>query len=100
MRFGNDFRQFLSWPSLASVARCGGARQVLLSLGLICLGASAFGQMEKRRESLYDAAQFLVAAPAVGTMSPDVELLDLEGNKVPLSDFRGKTLVLIKGGYT
>ncbi len=99
MRLGNLFRQ-CSWPSLLRVVNRGGKRQAVLCLGVIFFSASVFGQMEKRRESLYDAAQFLVAAPAIGTIAPDVQLLDLAGNPVPLSDFRGKTLILIKAGYT
>lgn len=58
------------------------------------------GQMEKRLDSLYDAAAFAKAAPAVGTTAPDMELTRLDGTRVRLSDFRGQTLVLIKGGYT
>ena len=57
-------------------------------------------QMEKRDRDLYDRAAFLAAAPALGSMAPDLVLADLDGRLHALSSYRGRVLVLIKGGFT
>lgn len=57
-------------------------------------------QMEKRDSELYDRAAFLAAAPAQGSMAADLVLADLEGRLHALSSYRGRVLVLIKGGFT
>lgn len=57
-------------------------------------------QMEKRDRELYDRAAFLAAAPALGSVAPDLVLADLDGRLHALSSYRGRVLVLIKGGFT
>ncbi len=73
-------------------------RAALLLLAALISPAPA--QMEKRTEDLYDPAAFRGAAPAVGTVAADFVVADLEGRPVALSSFRGRTLILVKGGYT
>jgi hypothetical protein len=58
------------------------------------------GQMEKREEHLYDPVRFAAAQPCVDSMAPDLVLFDLDAMPVRLWDFRGKTVVLVKAGYT
>lgn len=70
-----------------------------LAAGSVLL-AHAAAQMEKRDTELYDRQQFLTAAPAVQTMAPDLVLADLDGQPISLSSFRGRIVVLVKGGYT
>lgn len=60
----------------------------------------AWAQMEKRQWELYDSAAFAKAKPAVGTAAPNLELTTLDGKRTKLADYRGKILVVIKGGYT
>ncbi len=72
-----------------------------LTIGMTFLPSVAcFGQMEKREDELYRLNMFMVSYPAVGQMAPDLEIKNMEGETVSLSDYRGKNLVLIKGGYT
>jgi hypothetical protein len=68
-----------------------------LTLGWVGVG---WAQMEKRIDSLYEAAVFERAYPAVGYRAPSLQLTDLEGRSVSLLDFRGKHVVLVKAGYT
>ncbi len=73
------------------------------SLGLVVLTLllrAPAAQMELRREQLYDPARFLAAAPAVGTEAPDLVLTDLDGRLQALSSWRGRYVVLVKGGFT
>ncbi len=64
------------------------------------LVATASAQMEKRDSQLYDRQQFLAADPAVDTVAPDLVLTDLDGRLQALSSYRGRVVVLIKGGFT
>jgi hypothetical protein len=72
-------------------------RTVML-FALAAVPASA--QMEKRMAELYDAERFAKAAPAVGSVTPDLQLCDLDGRPRCLLALRGRTVVLIKGSYT
>jgi len=62
--------------------------------------AAVPAQMEKRDGKLYERQQFLAADPAIDTEAPDLVLTDLEGRLQALSSYRGRVLVLIKGGFT
>lgn len=62
--------------------------------------AAVPAQMEKRDSQLYDRQQFLAAAPAIDTVAPDLVLTDLDGRLQALSSYRGRVLVLVKGGFT
>ena len=74
---------------------------VLTVATLMVLGSCPLNaQMEKRAFELYDMKSFNAAKPAVGEVAPDFELKTLAGETVKLSAFRGKPLVIIKGGYT
>lgn len=73
-------------------------KYILATLLLAAVGA--FGQMEIRSTDLYDADNFRAAAPAVGTRAADLTFADLDGRMWSLASFRGKVLVLMKGGYT
>lgn len=70
------------------------------ALGAALLCASAAAQMEKRAAELYDAEAFAAAEPRVGAVAPDMVLRGLDGREVALSDYRGKTVVVVKAGYT
>jgi len=67
---------------------------------LAALAPLAPAQMEKRDRELYDRERFLAAAPAVGTTAPDLAMTDLDGRTHRLSEYRGRIVVLIKGGFT
>lgn len=67
---------------------------------LMLFQAAANGQMEKRECELYLTKEFAEAFPAVGSLAPEITLVDLDGQAVDLSSYRGKTIVVIKGGYT
>lgn len=68
---------------------------------VLALGAViATGQMEKRSDDLYDLEALRTAAPAVGTQSTDLAFAGIDGRMWSLSSFRGKVLVIVKGGYT
>jgi hypothetical protein len=85
---------------MKSQARTSWWRPATLAAGLALAATSCFAQMEKREANLYDASKFATAYPPIGSQAPELELTDLDGKPVRLSDFRGKTVVLIKGGYT
>lgn len=70
----------------------------LVTSALLLAGAAA--QMEKRDAQLYDRQQFLAADPAIDTIAPDLVLIDLDGRLQALSSYRGRIVVLIKGGFT
>jgi hypothetical protein len=69
-----------------------------LALGAECLAWQ--WQMEKRLANLYEPGVFEEQFPAVGSVAPDLEMTDLAGNTVGLSDYSGKTVILVKAGYT
>ena len=69
----------------------------LLSSVLI---AVANAQMDKRHRYRYRAETFRSAAPAVGAPAPELELKDLDGRCWSLGTARGKTLVIVGGGFT
>ena len=69
-------------------------------LALATLATTATAQMEKRGEGGYDPGAFRRAAPAVGSVAPDLRLLDLEGRPRSLRAMLGRWVVLIKGSYT
>ena len=60
----------------------------------------AHAQMEKRKSVLYKLAAFAAAKPAVGEAAPELKLKNLDGEDVSLESYRGKTIVVIKGGIT
>jgi hypothetical protein len=77
------------------------ARFLAAVLGVLALGSTRLpAQMEKRAEELYDAKALAEAVPAVGTPAPDLVLTHLDGRPWALSARKGRTLVLIKGGWT
>ena len=73
----------------------------IFAAGVCCVGLS-FGvqQMEVRQSEEYSQEQFEKSKPALGELSPDIELKTLDGEKVSLSSYRGKNIVVIKAGYT
>jgi hypothetical protein len=75
-------------------------RRLLVPFALSLLAGAARAQMEKRAEELYDPVQFRAAAPAVGTMAPDLVLTGLDGTKRTLSSWRGRVVVVVKAGFT
>lgn len=64
------------------------------------LATDAMAQMEKRKDEHYHRELFENSFPRVGEVAPELELVTLSGEKVRLSDYQGKQVVLIKGGYT
>jgi hypothetical protein len=70
----------------------------LLSLGFLLRAPSA--QMEMRQAELYEPERFRSAVPAIGSEAPDLVLTDLDGRMQALSSWRGRYLVLVKGGFT
>lgn len=67
---------------------------------LVLLAALVPAQMEKRWTGRYDGMRFAKADPAVGTLSPDLVLDDLEGRTWSFHEQLGRTIVLIKAAYT
>ena len=59
--------------------------------------ADASAQMEKRKDEHYHIQLFEKSHPAIGEAAPELELVTLAGDKVKLSDYLGKQVVLIKG---
>ena len=76
------------------------AMKLLVPFALTLLAGAASAQMEKRAAELYDRGLFRAAAPAVGTMAPDLVLTGLDGTVRTLSAWRGRFVVLIKVGFT
>ena len=64
------------------------------------LATDAMAQMEKRKDEHYHRELFENSFPRVGEVAPELDLVTLSGEKVRLSDYQGKQVVLIKGGYT
>lgn len=67
---------------------------VVALLGLLVVQAcdSAAHDITQERTPGPPAPTKLLPAPEVGRLAPDFTLVDLEGNQVTLSDFRGKTV--------
>jgi hypothetical protein len=70
-----------------------------IAAGALLLGVAS-AQMEKRDLELYQRQQFRAAAPAVDSIAPDLVLTALDGRLQALSSYRGRIVVLIKGGFT
>lgn len=70
----------------------------LTTLGLAV--ESSTSQMGLRENDLFAPHRFAKVGPAIGSLAPELELTDLEGKKVSLKSYRGKVVVLVKGGYT
>jgi len=74
---------------------------VIAILLVTATSASAVAQqMELRENEQYNAEKFAKSKPAVGEHAPDLELKTLDGKTVSLDSYRGKSLVVIKSGYT
>ena len=69
-------------------------------LCLALLTALSAAQMEKRWTGRYNGANFAKAAPAVGSLAPDLVLAELDGRVHSLHEHLGRTIVLIKAAYT
>lgn len=65
---------------------------------LLALRAPA--QMEKRDGDSYDPVAFALQKPAVGDRAPALALADLDGRPVRLEDFLGRSVLVVKGGFT
>ena len=78
------------------------SRSFFMAMLVACLlSTSGTGQqMEMRDAEEFGAAQFALSKPAVGEKAPDLELQTLDGETVKLSAYQGKTVVVIKAGYT
>ena len=80
------------------------SRSVFMTAVFACLlstsGNARCQQMEMRNAEEFGAAQFALSKPAVGEKAPALELQTLDGDTVKLSSYRGKTVVVIKAGYT
>ena len=74
-------------------------RPALALVSSLLLGAAS-AQMEKREDELYVQGVFASTKPAVGEAAPDLALADLAGRPWALGELRGRTVVLIKGGFT
>lgn len=57
-------------------------------------------QMGLRENDLFNSRAFETVGPAIGSLAPELELTDLDGNSVSLKSYRGQVVVLVKGGYT
>lgn len=71
-----------------------------LAASILFVPLIANGQMEKRSHKLYLLDEFVCSNPAPGTLAPELMLKTLKGKTCYLSDYYGKTLVVIKGSYT
>lgn len=72
-----------------------------LCLAICSIAASrASGQMGLRENELFGPLAFSSAGPTIGAPAPKLDLKDLAGNSVGLESYRGKIVVLVKGGYT
>ena len=73
---------------------------LLCFIAIPMLAKGTFAQMEKRENALYRQWRFEKSFPKVGQTAPQMEVRDLHGKTIHLSNYRGKTIVLIKAGYT
>lgn len=75
--------------------------RLLLSPIIVTLVVSSLNaQMEKREDELYRLKRFENSFPKVGQVAPELAVRSLSGERVRLSEYQGKTVVLIKAGYT
>ncbi len=72
----------------------------ILAAALALVVSSASSQMEKRDGYLYDPVAFARQKPVVGERAPELSLSDLDGRPVCLDDFLGRTMLVVKGGFT
>ncbi len=72
----------------------------LAAAALALVAARAPSQMEKRDGYLYDPVAFALQKPAIGERAPELTLSDLDGRPVCLDDFLGRTVIVVKGGFT
>ncbi|MDB4777995.1 peroxiredoxin family protein [bacterium] len=71
---------------------------VLTTLGFAATTATA--QMGLRENDLFASRAFDNVGPAIGSLVPELDLTDLDGNPVTLESYRGQVVVLVKGGFT
>ena len=57
-------------------------------------------QMGLRENDLFAPRKFAKAGPVIGSPAPELDLKNLDGKSVTLKSYRGKVVVLVKGGYT
>lgn len=74
-------------------------KRIALLTTLILAGAAG-AQMEKRLARMYKRSAFEKAAPALGTVSPDLILADTEGRWFSFGEQLGRTVVMVKGART
>ena len=74
---------------------------VATSLAAFCIAVTTVNaQMGLRENELFSPRAFASAGPAIGSVAPKLDLTDLAGKPVTLDSYRGKVVVLVKGGYT
>jgi cytochrome oxidase Cu insertion factor (SCO1/SenC/PrrC family) len=66
----------------------------------VAAAPGARAQMEKRDAYSYDPVAFAREKPALGERAPELALADLDGRPVRLDDFLGRTVLVVKGGFT
>ena len=71
---------------------------ILTTFGFAATMATA--QMGLRENDLFASQAFATVGPAVGSLAPELDLTDLDGNPVTLESYRGQVVVLVKGGFT
>ncbi len=100
----------LSWQHYLLVNHPIGARmkRLIIEASIVATVLSTFGftattataQMGLRENDLFASHAFANVGPAVGSLVPELDLTDLDGNSVTLESYRGQVVVLVKGGYT
>ena len=77
-----------------------GACAIVTFLSTFGAALTLTAQMGLRENELFAPRNFSKAGPAIGSPAPDLDLTDLDGKSVSLKSYRGKVVVLVKGGYT
>lgn len=70
-------------------------RSILMAAVVLALAAAGFGQATPAPSPKPPPTPVPYDKLKIGDMAPDFTLADLKGNKVKLSDFRGKSNVVL-----